>query len=316
MGKERVVALPADDGRGVRFEMVLCLEESNRAVAAWRAWFQLALDVFSADLGETVVAAAPFSDDLVDHGPPYGNPGDPWATVTIRRAPDQRRANIKAFSQENWQRFLDQLATRPGEAVLNLRTLNEVGGLTGGRPSMSARSHLWSTDGADWLQLTTSIPLRWLADRRFHRQVVDAWRDLADRCTPMFGEIGRGSGHGTELESHLPDVRGLTRDHIPYSETVLRGYGWVTVCSETIGERLGGLEALSASGAFQEVYRLANGGYWLQATIHYDLYNMVHAERVFRVVAPCLLSGMPSPSGPFDEPARLVLADAREYHRD
>jgi hypothetical protein len=71
------------------------------------------------------------------------------------------------------------------------------------------------------------------------------------------------------------------------------GYGWLTVLAEELGERLGGLEVLRASGAFVQVDRLASGGFWLLATRTWDEYGWPEAEGLFEVVAPVLPPGRP-----------------------
>ena len=73
----------------------------------------------------------------------------------------------------------------------------------------------------------------------------------------------------------------------------MRGYSWITICPQEIGDRLGGEEALRATGAFCEVSSLRAGGYWLLATPTYLEYDMEAATRVFRALAPALPAGMP-----------------------
>jgi hypothetical protein len=88
----------------------------------------------------------------------------------------------------------------------------------------------------------------------------------------------------------------------------------LNIASQQVGDELGGVEALRATGAFAEVTQLAAGGYWLLARPTYGEYDMTAAEKVFQVVAPKLpagrpigLTGTPERYGP---PALLVDQDA------
>jgi hypothetical protein len=49
----------------------------------------------------------------------------------------------------------------------------------------------------------------------------------------------------------------------PESRKSLRGYAWLTLCPQEIGDRLGGVGALWAGGAFVAVEALRKGGYRL-----------------------------------------------------
>jgi len=97
---------------------------------------------------------------------------------------------------------------------------------------------------------------------------------------------GHGETTGLEIATHE-----FLSDTVPRSREVLRGYSWVTVVPQEWGDRLGGLQALEASGAFVDVAQLDAGGYWLRATEHWRDYRLPAAERVFEVLAPVLPAG-------------------------
>jgi hypothetical protein len=92
----------------------------------------------------------------------------------------------------------------------------------------------------------------------------------------------------------LEDVSG--RDvmaGVAQSREVLRGYPWVTVCGPEIAARLGGPDALRASGAFHEVRVLPTGSVWLQATERLGDYtgdalrrSASHPSRGYRAYGP------------------------------
>lgn len=76
---------------------------------------------------------------------------------------------------------------------------------------------------------------------------------------------------------------------------------------------LGGEDGLRDSGAFVEVVRLRNGGFWLRATPTFEDYDMAAAEKVFRVLAPRLLPGQPLDLPDDDVPHLIVREDAANY---
>jgi hypothetical protein len=95
------------------------------------------------------------------------------------------------------------------------------------------------------------------------------------------------------------------------SRSRLRGYGWLTICPQELGDELGGESYFTASNAFIRVIHLRAGGYWLQATADYSRYDMAAAERVFRTLAPILIPGQPSNDPPFGPSPHLVLEHPR-----
>jgi hypothetical protein len=129
-------------------------------------------------------------------------------------------------------------------------------------------------------------------------------RTFADRLDPSYGQIGVGhASHGnahTTLEQCLPREGGRNAPwrSIVESRQWLRGYPWVTVLAREHVARLGGIDALAGTGAFHRVDGLTGGGALLQATPDYHDYDQAAAERVFRVLAPVLRPGLPTPPPP------------------
>lgn len=100
------------------------------------------------------------------------------------------------------------------------------------------------------------------------------------------------------------------------ARTWLRGYSWITVTPPEIAQRLGGPEALRASGAFAYVEELPHGGLWLRATETADDYDAAAVRKVFDVVAPVLPAGQPRETwyGEEDpESWRIVQEDAANH---
>jgi hypothetical protein len=127
-------------------------------------------------------------------------------------------------------------------------------------------------------------------------------RSVADICHPAYGEISFDNtallDFATSYEHNVAlypwnAVRRATRNP--------RGYSWLTILAEPVGDRLGGEAALRDCGAFVEVARLAGGGYWLLATARLAGYDLAAAERVRKVLAPVLSNRRARP----DEPGEL-----------
>jgi hypothetical protein len=121
--------------------------------------------------------------------------------------------------------------------------------------------------------------------------VVAGWRDWVDEHTVTFGVVDRAVGQvETVLEKCLPD---LGWSLMPTLRQRLRGYGWLSIASSEVGDRLSGVDALRGTGAFVEVAQTRTGAYWLRATDDPHAYAMADADRVFRAVAPVLPSALP-----------------------
>lgn len=145
----------------------------------------------------------------------------------------------------------------------------------------------------------------------WEERIVEAIWDVANLHTPLFGFLGEHTRAAwTGLEEALgqrPDdvVRLARRDFA-------RGYSWVTILGIDFVDRLCGIDALAATGAFQVVRRLPLGAVWLQATAHYRDYDMPAASRVFRALRSVLLPGLPEPPGHNTMLRKLVIEDAAQ----
>ncbi|MCG5446002.1 hypothetical protein NIE79_004532 [Micromonospora sp. NIE79] len=100
----------------------------------------------------------------------------------------------------------------------------------------------------------------------------------------------QGSLTDTPLEAALSQS---SADYRERPGEVLRNYGWLTVLSDEMAERVGGADRLRASGTFVDVEPLAAGGWWLLATETWDEYGPEQANRLFELLAPVLPAGRP-----------------------
>jgi hypothetical protein len=143
----------------------------------------------------------------------------------------------------------------------------------------------------EWVYFTASFDEQILANEEMAGRVMRFLKGFAQLANPSFGHVGpEFSIRRTALESLL---RRVPDDWLPGSRETLRGYSWLTICSQEIGDQLGGEEGLRATKAFVEVSSLKAGGYWLLATPAYLDYDMEVATRVFRAMALVLPAGMP-----------------------
>jgi hypothetical protein len=297
MQLQLTVERPADDAAAARM---------------LRAWFAGAFEAMGGRLRAAVLAAEPMSDYNLRGRPasePYGQPGEVWSAIhTSVRGARGVRTKSKAFSTKAWTAFLDGLATVPFGAELTAVTLDHSG-FPNAFPSL--RDGLGTNEDSDgWLFLNVRFGPELLDDPDFQKSALAFVRSFADDWNPAYGEISydRGSGR-TAWENvfrGLPEVTALT------SREVLRGYAWLTICPQEIGDRLGGLSALRASGAFAQVETLGNGGYWLLATEDWRDFGQPAAERIFPVVAPALRPGEPLPDASDDPPFYVSRRNAAE----
>jgi hypothetical protein len=146
-------------------------------------------------------------------------------------------------------------------------------------------------------------------------------RSFADRYNPGFGQVDYGFDMmgSTALEQALhPDLDVTYRDPeytVAESRKLLRGYAWLTVVPAELADRLGGPDALQASGAFHEVSELAHGALWLRATEDYREYGPQQVAAVFRALAPVLRPGRTwQRDNDFGEPEpRVVYENAADH---
>jgi hypothetical protein len=286
--------------------------DDAEAARMLRAWFAGAFEAMGGRLRAAVLAAEPMSDYNLRGRPisqPYGKPGEVWSAIhTFVRGARGVRIGSKAFSAKAWTAFLDGLSVAPFGAELSVITLDH-GGFPNAFPSLEIGLRT-NDDDHGWWFLNVRFGPELLDDPQFQKSALTFVRSFADDWNLTYGEISydRGSG-GTAFESVFrgqPDQTSLT------SRETLRGYAWLTICPQEIGDRLGGVPALRASSAFAQVQALDNGGYWLLATEDWRDFGQPAAERMFPVLAPVLRPGEPLPDAPDDPPYYVSRRNSAE----
>ena len=150
-----------------------------------------------------------------------------------------------------------------------------------------------------------------LADAEFCRALVDFLASALHDLNPAFARIEH------DVFSDWSNVEvALMRDldeSLPEDRDFLRGYAWVTVCPQELATRLGGQEAMEASGAFCRVVPLEGGGLLLQASETSSGYTDRAMEQVFEALTPVLPGGEPR-TDPAHPNVRFVPRDAARAH--
>lgn len=276
-----------------------CVADTTAVADVPRAltgWFEAALDQALPALGrELRTGPASGAGDPADDRAPLGEPGTLWAATVLRKGRAGAR-RVTPYSAARWQRFLADVGGEPYSAELELWRLDQHGrraGLLGEGPAMTARIGVYRLDaGSPWrlFSLSATDPLaRWQGDPGAQQAWVDFLAGRAAALRAPFANIADDNvGNETALECNLGYS---VDDTVPNSEQQLRGYSWVTVCSPTVAARLGGAEALRATGAFHQVTALAHGGLLLRATPLAEEYTGRPVEKVFHALAPALPAG-------------------------
>jgi hypothetical protein len=123
------------------------------------------------------------------------------------------------------------------------------------------------------------------------RAILDPVREVAEMSAPLAVAV---AFEGSPLDMPLEDAISRTNTrYVRRPAEVLRNYGWLTVLSDAMADRVGGAKRLRDSGAFAEVEPLSAGGWWLLATETWDEYGTEQAGRIFEVLAPVLPEGKP-----------------------
>ena len=174
-----------------------------------------------------------------------------------------------------------------------------------------------------WLRLEATLPeVQFLHPEhgdQYQRRYLDALWPFADQLDPGYGHVDDNFDGDSTFERCMrtPDRPRDWWDHdysVNHCRSFLRGYSWLTIVPQELVQPLGGIQALTDSGAFAQVRPLANGGAWLLATDDYRHFDHEALHRVFRAVAPVLHPGTPTnhPRYPGGPPYRLIFQDAAD----
>jgi hypothetical protein len=273
------------------------------------AWFDASLDLSRAYV-EQVEAQGVLPDTDTDLA--FMSPGTVYARIHVVPPPGSGQDDIaEQFLPAGLDRIRSAVATRATSVWLMIDVITDYSLGLIGPPSIKV---IYDRNEGDhtWLVLDfeSSDPELGVAHEGQER-LIAMLRAAAELTNPSHGEISyqKSSLMQTALEFGLSTYPFQT---LARSAELLRGYGWVTIASDALVERVGGIEALRRSGAFVEVSGLRNGGVWLQATQWWEQYGAVEAERVFAALAPVLPAGRPD-VGDYVYPNFLAEADASDY---
>lgn len=157
-------------------------------------------------------------------------------------------------------------------------------------------------------QLTLGDALGSPDDPAYCDSAVEFLIAALDAVNPAFAWLG-DNGPAT-YDTNLDCVLGRrVRDSVREARTFLRGYSWTTVCPEELSQRLGGPQALAATGAFHRIIPLTAGGVVIQATRTVADYTDDAVRRVFDALRPILPPGKPQ-FDPAHPELRYFPADA------
>lgn len=266
------------------------------------------------------LASLPAETSLDPYGDgPQGEPGTLYGFAEVTRLVDRayetrQRRNL---STEGWAWLRTELEQFPSKVTIQVGRLTDGGFLGGDVLRAGARTLLRSPG---WLVLEAPMAAERFTDRSAGSGEQRRWlrilRELANILNPGFGHVDYWRDKGRTALEYYSGGPGVPIDQrspqfsIAYNRQRLRGYSWLTITSREVAVKLGGAEALAATGAFTEVEPLAGGGLWLLATDDFNDWGMPAAEAVFHAVASALPPGAPVARHRQDPPPTfLVFAD-------
>jgi hypothetical protein len=239
---------------------------------------------------------------------PWGEPGQVLGMLEIGRDDPVSGKRRTAYSEKAWQRFLDRLAEHPFSAAITIVSLDDQG-----QPDKDwayarvVRDVLYP----GWATFEFSAPAAhtgWPGSAKVQNQWAGFVRHQAARAGACAGGMTDDSGMMGQFA--LERATG-SWTWIRESRQVLRGYSWVTVVPADPAKRLGGADAMRASGAFCEVSELPDGSLWLRATPVINDFTGERVHRVFEALAPVLLTGLAEFDK--DEYRMVDCVDAADY---
>jgi hypothetical protein len=303
-------------------------------LAASQASFDFAVDV-QLNVDSSAGDAGPIAYDWLDQGfaALAGDirasiadlPADPAAavkkvgagfgeiTVSRRLGDGPRRVTTKRVaSREGRQWLRAEVAELPANLKLITGRLDETGMMIGASFNGYVATY---AESPGWLQLRATV------NRSKFITMQQRWVDFvfsfADRVDPGYGQVTYSYDRGSSVveETTQPRTPEKWRRNpaitIGRCRETLRGYGWLTVLAQQLADRVGGADALRATGAFSQVRQLQRGGVGLLVTDNLQDYTEQTAEPAFRVLAPLLPPGEPFTAyrSPMRPPVIVVPAD-------
>lgn len=271
----------------LRCELNFEMRPDGTHTAFVEQWFRGALSLFPGVMDRLLTG--PELNPAGIKGGECGPPGSAWGFFDVERAGARGiRSTGRVITPANQDWFLGAVRKGCWSATAGLSILNERG--TPGK--RLCRVMAQQVEEADWLSVRLEVPMEtFLHDQDSYLQFM---RSVAEDCNPSFGAVSYAYNIGeTALELTLGPPWVLRKKSIPASRTYLRGYDWLTICAQELGDRLAGLQGLRAGGSFHTAEKLASGGYWLLATPRHEEYDEDATRRVWQSVAPVLRPGVP-----------------------
>ncbi len=222
-------------------------------------------------------------------GRPWGEPGQVLGILEIGREDPVFRQRMTLYSEDAWRRFLARLAGYPFSASVSITPLDDHGfPLYGDWAYVKVARDVLSPAWVSFEFTAPAVYTGWPESG----QMQDRWAEFVKGQAARTGACAGGMTDDiTPGDTALERATG-TWTWIRDSCQVLRGYTWVTVVAAELAGRLGGAEALRASGAFCEVSPLRDGSLWLRATPAISDFTGERVRRVFEALAPVLLTGV------------------------
>lgn len=285
-----------------------------------RAWFTDLPAAVVPEYWDALARAVPLDTGLmrVEMPPPWETQtpsGRPFATVTVAPRP-WRNPRASVYAPKRLDQVIDRIGDpgqRPVHVSLSLGVLDTDGvPVAGGNLVLGLDTSEEDPALATFsLYRDASRPVTTFPDAVFDLG-VDFLRGLCRAEDADFAGAGDPAyaGHHTALDAALRRDRD---DSLREARRHLRGYSWITVVPRELAARLGGADALTATGAFAEVEALPPGGVWLRATDRAETYDAAAVRRVFSALAPVLPPGRPEPDERGGPAWHLVPEDATSH---
>lgn len=295
-------------------------DEFARHAGPWltEAWPELFPELAGGLAGEPALSGP----DEDDPDAPWGPPGAVYGEFLLRRKPFPAHGRHARYTTQSWRKVVAGLGSAyPLEVDLLLTPLDENGqpyrpeGYAGVNAGAVVVSVLRRPECPEWVQCSITAPslyLPWSGSEVEQQRWVDLLGSWAVRLDACYGHLtdDADSLYGTALER--ASVAQL-EETIPRCRTALRGYSWVTVCAAELAGRLGGVAALTASGAFHRVTELPGGQVLLRTTPLLEQYEGAAVTRVFEVLAPVLVTGRTRPEATYPGMRLVIGVDAADY---
>jgi hypothetical protein len=294
-------------------EVVAEITEPEMFAVAARDWLTSAPRQVFPDLWEGLRARPVVRDKprpKADLDLPWGQPGHVLGTLTVYRNHPAFGGREVLYSDRAWQRLVAGLASYPFAVRLEINQLDSRGfPVHEGRASITV---VRDANSPEWVRLTFSamaVDTGWPESSDLQDQWAEFVKSRAAGLGALAGGMTDDVGPGQSALQYMT----LNMATVDDSREVLRDYSWITIIATELGARLGGADALRASGAFYEVSALPNDSLWLRATPTINEFTGDNVRRVFEVLAPVLVTGEAiSRFGP--NPFRIVEGvDAADY---